>query len=124
MHNQTKSQEANRLIVASYPEGLLNEVLYGKSPPRGSDPSPLCIPFTPFVYLLLINGTPSFSYLVYNFASLLTVVNSLSLLNMTFRQARGRGGALGYFWGGYVPPGTPNWHPVLKKISPKTDTPF
>ena len=33
-------------------------------------------------------------------------------------------GALGYFLGGYVPPGTPNWHPVLKKISPKIDTPF
>ena len=33
-------------------------------------------------------------------------------------------GALGYFWGGYVPPGTPNWHPVLKKISSKIDTPF
>ena len=28
------------------------------------------------------------------------------------------GGGLGYFWGGYVPPGTPNWHPVLKKVSP------
>ena len=34
------------------------------------------------------------------------------------------GGALGYFLGGYVPPGTPNCHPVLKKISPKIDTPF
>ena len=34
------------------------------------------------------------------------------------------GGALGYFLGGYVPPGTPNWHPVLEKISPKIDTPF
>ena len=34
------------------------------------------------------------------------------------------GGALGYFFGGYVPPGTPNWHPVLKKNSPKIDTPF
>ena len=34
------------------------------------------------------------------------------------------GGALGYFLGGYVPPGTPNWHPVLKKIFPKIDTPF
>ena len=34
------------------------------------------------------------------------------------------GGALGYFLGGYVPPGTPNWHPVLKKISPKIDPPF
>ena len=28
------------------------------------------------------------------------------------------------FLGGCVPPGTPNWHPVLKKISPKIDTPF
>ena len=36
----------------------------------------------------------------------------------------GGGGALGYFLGGYVPPGTPNWHPVLEKISPKIDTPF
>ena len=27
----------------------------------------------------------------------------------------GGGGALGYFLGGYVPPRTPNWHPVLKK---------
>ena len=34
------------------------------------------------------------------------------------------GGALGYFLGGYVPPGTPNWYPVLKKNSPKIDTPF
>ena len=28
-------------------------------------------------------------------------------------------GALGYFLGGYVPPGAPNWHPVLKKFPPK-----
>ena len=28
-------------------------------------------------------------------------------------------GALGYFMGGYVPPGTPNWHPVLKKNFPQ-----
>ena len=34
------------------------------------------------------------------------------------------GGTLGNILGGYVPPGTPNWHPVLKKISPKIDTPF
>ena len=34
------------------------------------------------------------------------------------------GGALGYFLGGYVPPRTPNWHLVLKKKSPKIDTPF
>ena len=26
------------------------------------------------------------------------------------------GGALGYFLGGYVPPGTSNWHPILKKM--------
>ena len=37
---------------------------------------------------------------------------------------RSPGGALGYFLGGYVPPGTPNCHPVLEKISPKIDTPF
>ena len=24
--------------------------------------------------------------------------------------------ALGYFLGGYLPPGIPNWHPVLKKF--------
>ena len=44
------------------------------------------------------------------------------------------GGAPGYFLGGYVAPGTPNWQPVLNKfplklisrsrICPKTDTPF
>ena len=36
----------------------------------------------------------------------------------------GWGGALGYFLGGYVLPRTLNWHPVLKQISPTTDTPF
>ena len=36
----------------------------------------------------------------------------------------GGGGTLGYFLVGYVPPGTPNWHPILEKISPKIDTPF
>ena len=30
----------------------------------------------------------------------------------------GGGGALEYFLGGYVPPETPNWHPVLKKKFP------
>ena len=40
------------------------------------------------------------------------------------RYVPGGGGALGYFLGGYVLAGAPNWHPVLKKISPKTDTPF
>ena len=38
----------------------------------------------------------------------------------------GGGGALEYFLGGYVPPGTYPylWHPVLKNISPKIDIPF
>ena len=45
----------------------------------------------------------------------------LSFFSMS--QAGG-GGALGYFLDGYVPPGTPNWHPVPKKNSPKIDTPF
>ena len=39
------------------------------------------------------------------------------------KQTR-EGGALEYFLGGYVPPGTPNGHPVLKKNSRKIDTPF
>ena len=34
------------------------------------------------------------------------------------RRTKKPRGALGYFLGGYVPPGTPNWHPVLKTISP------
>ena len=29
----------------------------------------------------------------------------------TVGSERGAGGALGYFLGGYVPPGTSNWHP-------------
>ena len=40
------------------------------------------------------------------------------------KSARSPGGGGGYFLGGYVPPGTPNWHPVLKKNSPKIDIPF
>ena len=40
------------------------------------------------------------------------------------KGVRTPGGALGYFLGGYVPPGIPNWHPVLEKIYPKIDTPF
>ena len=52
---------------------------------------------------------------------------------MPFKIDRLPGGALGYFLGGYVSPGTPNWHPVLEmgqfliprsRIRPKTDTPF
>ena len=33
-------------------------------------------------------------------------------------QSRARGGPLGYFLGGYVPPGTPNWQPRSKKNFP------
>ena len=31
-------------------------------------------------------------------------------------QHRAPGGTVGYFMGGYVPPGTPNMHSVLKKF--------
>ena len=48
----------------------------------------------------------------------------LVLMPAVFPGGGGGGEALGYFLGGYVLPGTPNWHPVLKKISPKIDTPF
>ena len=46
------------------------------------------------------------------------------MCGLVIYQWTGGGGAFGYFLGGYVPPGTPNWHPVLEKISPKIDTPF
>ena len=52
---------------------------------------------------------------------------SFSLIKSTRVYTGGGGGegaALGYFWGGYVPPGTPNWHPILEEISPKIDTLF
>ena len=51
--------------------------------------------------------------------------NAPSCVLMTRANEPGApGGALGYFLGGYVPPGIPNWHPVLEKNSPKIDTPF
>ena len=40
------------------------------------------------------------------------------------RSLAGGGGGTWLFLGGYVPPRTPNWHPVLTKISPKIDNPF
>ena len=59
---------------------VLNKYLYGEPVPRG----PTTILYTifhkkgdPFVYLLLTNGAP-FTYLVSNFAFLLTAVNLLS----------------------------------------------
>ena len=60
--------------------GGLNKYLYGEPVPRG----PTTILYTifhkkgdPFVYLLLTSGAP-FTYLVSNFAFLLTAVNLLS----------------------------------------------
>ena len=52
------------------------------------------------------------------------IVIIVCVMITTFIEVTSRGGALGYFLGGYVPPGTPNWHPILEKISPKIDTPF
>ena len=49
-----------------------------------------------------------------------TSLDSLAIIPL----GGGGGGALGYFLGGYVRPGTSNWHPVLKKNSPKIDTPY
>ena len=46
-----------------------------------------------------------------------TAVVAFETKSSYYRVAPGRGGgALGYFLGGYVPPGTPNWHPVLKQF--------
>ena len=45
-----------------------------------------------------------------------------ALINLSLdKEPGGRGGGepLGYFLGGYVPPGTPNWHPVLKQFPVK-----
>ena len=53
----------------------------------------------------------------------LTTQDSMYAVAKLHKVGRG-GGQLGIFLLGYVPPGTPNWHPVLKKISPKIDTPF
>ena len=45
------------------------------------------------------------------------------LVCVAFYRREG-GGHLAIFLGGYVPPGTPNWHPILKKISPKINPAF
>ena len=57
---------------------------------------------------------------------LIRISQSPALLTIfrTFLTICPGGGALGYFLGGYVPPGTPNLHPVRKKNSPEIDTPF
>ena len=52
------------------------------------------------------------------------MINTVAVEPTFVRPPGGGGGgvggrALGYFLGGYVPPGTPNWHPVLEKFSLK-----
>ena len=72
------------------------------------------------------------SSIVISFTVIATVFVYIKLYNATkikdcsVKTVKGLnpGGALGYFLGGYVPPGTPNWHPFLKKNSPKIDTPL
>ena len=49
-----------------------------------------------------------------NLQEMSLVPNTLYLT--AFIDQRNPGGVLGYLLGGYVPPGTPNWHPVIKKI--------
>ena len=61
-----------------------------------------------------------------NVSIFVIVIGSFFILRSEFHSAspgEGGGGALGHFLGGYVPPGTPNWHPVNTN-SPKIDTPF
>ena len=55
-HQQVRLQSLLDKYIVGTPRGVLNKCLYGKAPPRGP------IPYTPFVYLLLTNGTP-FTYL-------------------------------------------------------------
>ena len=53
--------------TAGKSRGVLDKCLYREAPPRGPTPYPVYTIFhekgTPFVYLLLTNGTP-FTYLV------------------------------------------------------------
>ena len=67
---------------------VLNKVLNAKAPPRGPTLLKKNIfdwKGSPFVYLLLTNGTP-FTYLLWNFTSLLTGVKCGCLLNMNKSQ--------------------------------------
>ena len=63
----------------------------------------------------------SYVYRLYPFLCISTLSSPMYI---DFIPAPGGGGALGYFLGGYVPHGTPNWLPVLKTNSPKIDTLF
>ena len=60
--------------------------------------------FSFFLLKLLFHKSPTFQHD-------LTIIRVSSTLFSSRNKTRG--GALGYFLGGYVPPGTPNWHPVL-----------
>ena len=67
---------------------VLNKVLNAKAPPRGPTLLKKNIfdwKGSPFVYLLLTNGTP-FTYFLWNFTSLLTGVKCGCLLNMNKSQ--------------------------------------
>ena len=76
-----RSETVHKILEGWGGGGVLNKYLYGEPVPRG----PTTILYTifhkkgdPFVYLLLTDGAP-FTYLVSNFAFLLTAVNLLSL---------------------------------------------
>ena len=78
------------------------------------------IPLIRYLYALLFvmqDGTSETQ-------DLMQFLSDTDYLCLGNRPGGGGGWAVGYFLGGYVPPRTPNWHPVLKQNSPKIDTPF
>ena len=76
-------------------------------------------------FIVLILTCLKFTDLIPNQCGRLVIfLNTCQFLNLYQFIVMGVGGALGYFLGGYVPPGTPNWHPVLQKNSPQIYTPF
>ena len=71
--------------------------------------------------IMKINSATLVTLTLYTFSTLLDLSrpekNAMeNSINVSVRSTPG--GALGYFLGGYVPPGTPNWHPVLKNNFP------
>ena len=75
------------------------------------------------VVIAVIEGPVGLTHRSHNVFSSEALITGFDFSRNVYTAFKSRG-ALGYFLGGYVPPGTPNWHPVLKKISPKIDTPF
>ena len=72
------------------PGGVLQKSFYREAPPRGSTPYPFIYHFvhengTPFVYLLLKNGS-SLAYLVQNAANLLTAGNERSFKQVSITK--------------------------------------